>query len=335
MTTTTSRDVQLAKRPVGMPNDDDFQVVETPVAEPHSGQIQVRNLCMSVDPYMRGRMVDRKSYVPPFQIGETLTGGCIGVVEASEHPDFAVGDHVESMFGWREAWTEDGAGATNLGAKLEAPASAYLGVLGMPGMTAYVGLLGAGAYKDGDTVFVSGAAGAVGSIVGQIAKLKGSRVLGSAGSADKVALLTEELGFDFGFNYNEGNLLNQLREGAPDGLDVYFDNVGAEHLQAAIMHMRPFGRIALCGAIALYNDTEPRPGPNNLAMAIGLGLTLKGFIVSHYENMRADFRRDMSAWIASGDVSYRETVFEGVDKAGEAFRGLFTGANVGKMIVTL
>ncbi len=335
MTTTTSRDVQLAKRPVGMPNDDDFQVVETPVAAPGKGQIQVRNLCMSVDPYMRGRMVDRKSYVPPFQIGETLTGGCIGVIEASEHPDFAVGDHVESMYGWREAWTEDAAGVTNLGANLEAPASAYLGVLGMPGMTAYVGLLGAGAYKDGDTVFVSGAAGAVGSIVGQIAKIKGSRVLGSAGSADKVALLTEELGFDFGFNYNEGDLLNQLREGAPDGLDVYFDNVGAEHLQAAIMHMRPFGRIALCGAIALYNDTEPRPGPNNLAMAIGLGLTLKGFIVSHYENMRADFRRDMSAWIASGDVSYRETVFEGVDKAGEAFRGLFTGANVGKMIVTL
>ena len=335
MTTTTSRDVQLAKRPVGMPNDDDFQVVETPVAAHGKGQIQVRNLCMSVDPYMRGRMVDRKSYVPPFQIGETLTGGCIGVIEASEHPDFAVGDHVESMYGWREAWTEDAAGVTNLGANLEAPASAYLGVLGMPGMTAYVGLLGAGAYKDGDTVFVSGAAGAVGSIVGQIAKIKGSRVLGSAGSADKVALLTEELGFDFGFNYNEGDLLNQLREGAPDGLDVYFDNVGAEHLQAAIMHMRPFGRIALCGAIALYNDTEPRPGPNNLAMAIGLGLTLKGFIVSHYENMRADFRRDMSAWIASGDVSYRETVFEGVDKAGEAFRGLFTRANVGKMIVTL
>ena len=305
MTTTTSRDVQLAKRPVGMPNDDDFQVVETPVAAPGKGQIQVRNLCMSVDPYMRGRMVDRKSYVPPFQIGETLTGGCIGVIEASEHPDFAVGDHVESMYGWREAWTEDAAGVTNLGANLEAPASAYLGVLGMPGMTAYVGLLGAGAYKDGDTVFVSGAAGAVGSIVGQIAKIKGSRVLGSAGSADKVALLTEELGFDFGFNYNEGDLLNQLREGAPDGLDVYFDNVGAEHLQAAIMHMRPFGRIALCGAIALYNDTEPRPGPNNLAMAIGLGLTLKGFIVSHYENMRADFRRDLSAWIASGDVSHR------------------------------
>ncbi len=335
MVTSTSRDVQLAKRPVGMPNDSDFQVVETAVASPGQGQIQVRNLCMSVDPYMRGRMVDRKSYVPPFQIGETLTGGSIGVVEASEHPDFAVGDHVESMYGWREAWTADTAGVTNLGATLAAPASAYLGALGMPGMTAYVGLLGAGALQNGETVFVSGAAGAVGSIVGQIAKLKNCRVLGSAGSADKVALLTDELGFDYGINYHEGNLLGHLREGAPDGLDVYFDNVGAEHLQAAIMHMRQFGRIALCGAIAQYNDTEPRPGPNNLAMAIGLGLTLKGFIVSHYENMRQDFRRDMSAWIASGEISYRETVFQGVDKAGEAFRGLFTGANVGKMIVTV
>lgn len=335
MTTATSRDVQLAKRPVGMPDKSDFNVVEVAVPAPSQGQIQVKNLCMSVDPYMRGRMVDRKSYVPPFQIGETLTGGSIGIVEASEHPDFAVGDHVESMHGWREAWTGPTEGVTNLGAKLAAPPSAYLGVLGMPGMTAYVGLLGAGAMQDGETVFVSGAAGAVGSIVGQIAKLKGGHVLGSAGNADKVALLRDELGFDHAFDYHDGDLLGHLREGAPNGLDVYFDNVGAEHLQAAIMHMRQFGRIALCGAIAQYNDTEPRPGPNNLAMAIGLGLTLKGFIVSHYDNMRADFQREMSAWVQSGEVKYRETVLEGVDNAGEAFKGLFTGANVGKMIVTL
>ena len=335
MTTSTSREVQLAKRPVGMPAEDDFQVIEAAVNAPTSGQIQVRNLCMSVDPYMRGRMVDRKSYVPPFQIGETLTGGAIGVVEASEHADFQVGDHVESMYGWREAWTEDAAGVTNLGQTLAAPASAYLGVLGMPGMTAYVGLFGAAEFKDNETVFVSGAAGAVGSIVGQIAKLKGARVLGSAGSADKVALLRDELGFDYAFDYHTPDLLSPLREGAPDGLDVYFDNVGAEHLQAAIMHMRPFGRIALCGAIALYNDTEPRPGPNNLAMAIGLGLTLRGFIVSHYENMRDDFRRDMTGWIESGAVQYRETTYDGIDQAGEAFKGLFTGANTGKMIVNL
>lgn len=335
MTTNTSRDVQLAQRPVGMPELSDFTVVEQAVGAPSQGQVQVRNLCMSVDPYMRGRMVDRKSYVPPFQIGETLTGGAIGVVEQSAHGDYAVGDHVESMFGWREAFTADAQGMRNLGSTLQAPPSAYLGVLGMPGMTAYVGLLGAASLKDGETVFVSGAAGAVGSVAGQIAKLRGCRVIGSAGQADKVALLTNELGFDHAFNYNEGDLLNHLRDAAPDGLDVYFDNVGAEHLQAAIMHMRPFGRIALCGAIAQYNDTEPRPGPNNLAMAIGLGLTLKGFIVSHYESMRADFEREVGGWLGSKQLHYRETVFDGIDKAGEAFQGLFTGANTGKMIVKL
>jgi NADPH-dependent curcumin reductase CurA len=335
MATTNSQDVQLAKRPVGMPAEDDFKIVAAKVPSPNKNQIQVRNLCMSVDPYMRGRMIDRKSYVPPFQIGETLTGGAIGVVEASEHPDFNVGDHVESMYGWREAFTADAAGINNLGANLDAPASAYLGVLGMPGMTAYVGLLGVAELSEGETLFVSGAAGAVGSIVGQIGKIKQARVLGSAGSADKVSLLTDELGFDYAFDYHDGDLLGHLREGAPNGLDVYFDNVGADHLQAALMHMRPFGRIALCGAIAQYNDTEPRPGPNNLAMAIGLGLTLKGFIVSHYDHLREDFRRDMAAWVKSGEVSYRETTFEGIERAGEAFKGLFTGANVGKMIVKL
>ena len=335
MTTKTSRDVQLAQRPVGMPELSDFTVVDAAVGAPQQGQVQVRNLCMSVDPYMRGRMVDRKSYVPPFQIGETLTGGAIGVVEQSEHPDYKVGDHVESMFGWREAFTADATGMRNLGQELQAPASAYLGILGMPGMTAYVGLLGAASLKDGETVFVSGAAGAVGSVAGQIAKLKGCRVVGSAGQAEKVALLTDELGFDSAFNYHDGNLLNHLREAAPDGLDVYFDNVGAEHLQAAIMHMRPFGRIALCGAIAQYNDTEPRPGPNNLAMAIGLGLTLKGFIVSHYESMRSDFERDVGGWLANNQLHYRETVFDSIDQAGLAFQGLFTGANTGKMIVNL
>ena len=335
MTTQTSRAVQLAKRPIGMPELTDFTVIEQPVSAPKDGQVQVRNLCMSVDPYMRGRMVDRKSYVPPFQIGETLTGGAIGVVEQSAHPDYAVGDHLESMFGWREAFTEEPQGMRNLGQTLQAPASAYLGVLGMPGMTAYVGLLGAAALKDGETVFVSGAAGAVGSVAGQIAKLKGCRVIGSAGQPEKIKLLTEELGFDHAFNYHDGSLLNHLREAAPDGLDVYFDNVGAEHLQAAIMHMRPFGRIALCGAIAQYNDTEPRPGPNNLAMAIGLGLTLKGFIVSHYETMRDDFQRDVGGWLDSGKLHYRETVFDGIDNAGLAFQGLFTGTNTGKMIVNL
>jgi NADPH-dependent curcumin reductase CurA len=329
-----SREVQLKQRPQGIPKNDDFSTIEVTVPEPADNQVTVRNVCMSVDPYMRGRMVDRKSYTPPFQIGETLTGGAVGQVTASRVSDIAEGDYVLSNFGWREAFTAPADQVTGLGS-LAAPPSAYLGVLGMPGMTAYVGLLEVGALKDGETVFVSGAAGAVGSIVGQIARLKGCRVIGSAGSAEKVAWLRDELGFDYVFDYHEGDLLTHLREAAPDGLDVYFDNVGGDHLEAAIFHMRPFGRLALCGAISQYNATEPVPGPVNLAMAIGLGLTLRGFIVSHFNHLSEQFRRDMESWIASGQIQYRETVYDGIDKAADAFIGLFTGENTGKMIVNL
>ncbi len=329
-----SREVQLKQRPEGMPSTDDFITVEADVAEPGENEVLVRNVCMSVDPYMRGRMVDRKSYTPPFALGETLTGGAVGQVVKSNSPDYAAGDYVQSNFGWREAFTAPADQLGKLG-QLAAPPSAYLGALGMPGMTAYAGLLEVGALKDGETVFVSGAAGAVGSIVGQIAKLKGCRVLGSAGSADKVAWLKNDLGFDYVFDYHDGNLLNHLREGAPDGLDVYFDNVGGDHLEAAIFHMRPFGRIPLCGAISQYNATEPVPGPVNLTMAIGLGLTLRGFIVSHFNHLSESFRSDMESWINNGQISYRETVYDGVDQAANAFIGLFTGDNTGKMIVNL
>ncbi|MAT83749.1 MAG: NADP-dependent oxidoreductase [Gammaproteobacteria bacterium] len=329
-----SQEVRLKRRPVGMPDADDFEVVTVDLPDPEAGEIQVRNLCMSVDPYMRGRMVDRKSYVPPFQVGEALTGGAIGRIVKSAHPEYPEGEIVESHLGWREGFTV-AAGQTRRIGELSAPPSAYLGVLGMPGMTAYAGLFGAASLKDKETVFVSGAAGAVGSIAGQIARIRGCRVVGSAGSADKVAWLTGELGFDHAFDYHDGRLLDHLREGAPDGLDVYFDNVGGDHLEAALFHMRPFGRIALCGAISQYNATEPVPGPSNLVMAIGLGLTLRGFIVSHFDHMADDFRRDMTAWVNAGEISYRETVYDGIDKAADAFIGLFTGANVGKMIVRL
>lgn len=329
-----SRAVSLKNRPIGTPTPDDFQLTEVELPEPGAGEVLVENVCMSVDPYMRGRMWDRKSYVPPFQIGETLTGGAIGRVTRSNDPNLPVGDHVQSSFGWREAFVAPGAQLRRLG-NLEAPPSAYLGVLGMPGMTAYAGLLEVGALQDGETVFVSGAAGAVGSAVGQIARIKGCRVIGSAGGAEKTTHLTEDLGFDHAIDYREGNLLRQLQAAAPDGIDVYFDNVGGDHLQAAIMCMRPNGRIPLCGMISQYNATAPVPGPNNLAMAIGLGLTLRGFIVSNFEHLRADFARDMAAWITSGELHYRETTFEGIERAGEAFIGLFTGVNTGKMIVNL
>lgn len=329
-----SRSIVLERRPVGMPTPEDFAVITVDVPDPAPGEVLVRNVCMSVDPYMRGRMIDRRSYTPPFELGEVLTGGAVGRVVASASEGLKEGDFVESHYGWREAFTAPAEQLTALG-ELAAPPSAYLGVLGMPGMTAYVGLLDAAEYKDGDTVFVSGAAGAVGSIVGQIARIKGSRVVGSAGGAAKVAYLTEELGFDHAFDYRDGRILDHLREGAPEGLDVYFDNVGGDHLEAAILHMRPFGRIALCGAISQYNATEPAPGPNNLAVAIGLGLTLRGFIVSHYEQRRDDFRRDMAHWLRDGKVIYRETIKAGIESAPEAFIGLFTGANLGKMIVQL
>ncbi len=329
-----STDVQLKRRPQGMPSPEDFELVRVDVPEPGKGEVQVQNLCMSVDPYMRGRMVDRKSYVPPFQVGETLTGGAIGRIVRSADPDYAEGDIVESHFGWREAFTAPAGQVEKLG-ELSAPPSAYLGVLGMPGMTAYVGLFGAASLKDGETVFVSGAAGAVGSVAGQIARIRGCRVIGSAGNADKVSWLTRDLGFDYAFDYHDAKLLAELRKGAPDGLDVYFDNVGGDHLEAALFHMRPFGRIALCGAISQYNATAPVPGPSNLTLAIGLGLTLRGFIVSHFDDMADDFRRDMAAWIKDGSIKYQETIFDGIDKAADAFIGLFTGANVGKMIVRI
>lgn len=329
-----SREVQLKSRPPGMPSTQDFQIVEREVGKPAQGEVQVRNLFLSVDPYMRGRMRDRKSYVPPYALGETMEGGAVGVVVASNAPGIEPGEHVLSNFGWREAFVAPAERVQALG-ELAASPSAYLGIMGMPGMTAYTGLLAAAELKDGETVFVSGAAGAVGSVAGQVAKVKGCRVIGSAGSADKVRWLTDDLGFDHAFDYHGADLRAELKKGAPEGIDVYFDNVGGDHLQAAISSMREFGRIALCGAISMYNDTEATPGPTNLPRAIGLGLTIRGFLVRHYRHMRDDFRRDMSAWLAEGRVEFRETVYEGIESAPEAFIGLFTGANVGKMVVRI
>lgn len=329
-----SREVVLASRPVGLPKVEDFAIREVDVPTPGAGEVLVRNVCMSVDPYMRGRMIDPKSNTPPIALGETLTGGAIGRVERSNHTDLKKGQYVESHLGWREAFVAKNKSLRPLG-DLKAPASAYLGVLGMPGMTAYVGLLEVGKLAKGESVFVSGAAGAVGSAVGQIAKIKGCTVVGSAGSAEKVRHLTQDLGFDHAFDYHEGHLERQIFAGAPGGIDVYFDNVGGDHLQAALNCMRPYGRLALCGAIAQYNATAPVPGPNNLAVAIGMGLTLRGFVFSHFNHLRDHFMLDMTAWVTGGEVKYRETTFDGIETAPEAFIGLFTGANTGKMVVNL
>jgi NADPH-dependent curcumin reductase CurA len=331
----TGREVHLASRPDGWPVSENFALASVDVPEPADGQVLVHNQFISVDPYMRGRMNDRKSYVPPFQLGAVMDGGAVGVVVVSNSPELAVGDSVVHNFGWREYAVADAGHFKKIDAEV-APASAYLGVLGMTGQTAYAGLFDVAGMKEGDTVFVSGAAGAVGSLAGQLARLRGAaRVIGSAGSAEKVAYVTDELGFDVAFNYKDAPIATQLAEAAPGGIDVYFDNVGGEHLEAAIGAMNTFGRIAMCGAIAEYNDTKPAPGPRNLALTIGKRLTLRGFLVSDHRALREQFLREVGGWLREGRISYQETIIDGLDNAPEAFLGLLRGDNVGKMLVRI
>ena len=329
-----SREVRLAARPVGFPTEATFEIAEVPIPEPADGQVLVRNVYMSVDPYMRGRMNDVRSYTPPFALGEPLDGGAVGQVVRSNHSALREGDCVLSQMGWREHFVADG-GALRKVERGPVPLSAYLGALGGPGLTAYVGLLDLGKPKEGETVFVSGAAGAVGTIVGQIAKIKGCRTIGSAGSDGKVAILKEELGFDGAFNYKTRTLDDALSELAPQGIDVYFDNVGGAQLEAALNHMNPFGRIPVCGMISLYNETELPPGPSNLIQIIPKRLTLRGFIVSdHFDRVPA-FIADMTKWLQEGSIRTRETIIDGIESAPRAFLGLLRGENVGKMLVKL
>lgn len=329
--TTTTRQIQLTARPQGTPTPQDFRTVETTLPDLGEGQVLVRNTFLSVDPYMRGRMNDVKSYVPPYALDAPMDGGAVGVVEESTSASVPVGATVLHMAGWREHAVLD-QGAVRVVDTDVAPASAYLGVLGMPGLTAWVGLTAIGQLREGETVFVSGAAGAVGSLVGQLARRLGAgKVIGSAGSADKVAWLVDELGYDAAFDYHQGPVATQLAEHGP--VDVYFDNVGGEHLEAAITHMADRGRLALCGAIAGY-DT-PVPGPRNLMMAISKRLTLRGFIVSDHADLAGEFYRTVGPWLAAGEVSARETVLDGLDRTVEGFLGLATGANTGKMLIRL
>jgi len=331
---TQSREVRLKSRPEGMPVAANFEVATVELAAPGAGEVQVRNHFMSVDPYMRGRMYDRPSYVPPFQIGEALQGGCIGEVIASGDPAFAVGDIVQSMFGWREAYNAPASALQ----KVEThglPLQAFLGVAGMPGMTAYAGLLRVAALKDGDVVFVSAAAGAVGSVVCQIAKIKGHTVIGSAGGPEKAAFL-KSIGVDHVIDYKATpDLKAALHAAAPKGIDVYFENVGGEHLEAAIEAARPFARFALCGMISQYNETGEPKGPSNIIQAVGKSLKLEGFIVSNHYDMLPAFLKDMSEWIGSGKLQWKDTVDVGIDNAPEAFIKLFKGENMGKMLVKL
>jgi hypothetical protein len=332
---TTAREYHLARRPKGLPTAEDVRLVERELPEPGPGELLVRNDLLSVDPYMRGRMNDVKSYVPPFALDEPLQGGAVGTVLASDDPAVPVGASVVHMAGWRDYAVVPAKQATVVDTAL-VPAGRYLDALGGTGLTAWGGLLIAAEFKPGDTVFVSGAAGAVGSLVGQIAKLKGAaRVVGSAGGPEKAALLTERFGYDAAIDYRAGNLRKQLAAAAPDGLDVYFDNVGGEHLEAAIFQANTHARIALCGAISMYNATETPVGPRNLALAIGRRLTLRGFIVFDYNARRAEFAAEMGPWLASGQIVAAETVVEGLENTLDAFLALFSGGNTGKMLVKL
>ncbi len=328
-----SKQWHLAARPVGVPKPNDFALVTVDLPDPAEGEVLVRNTVMSVDPYMRGRMNDVKSYVPPWQIGEVVDGGAVGEVIASTSPDHEVGDLVLHGQGWREHALGPAAQFRVIDAS-QVSASAYLGVLGMPGLTAYAGLFDVAGMKEGETVFVSGAAGAVGSLVGQFATLRGGTAIGSAGSAEKVAWL-EEVGFAAAFNYKDGPVLPALNEAAPKGIDVYFDNVGGEHLEAAISALRVHGRAAICGMISQYNNTSPAPGPSNMPLIIGKRLTLRGLLVSDHQNLLPEFVREVGGWLDGGQLTFRETVVEGLDNAPKAFIGMLGGDNVGKMVVAL
>lgn len=330
-----SREIRLRKRPTGLPEESDLELAEVEVPDPQAGEVLVRNIYMSVDPYMRPRMNAQASYISPFELGNPLEGGCVGQVTASRNDKFKVGCYVLGMKGWREFYLSNGSDLIEIDPNV-GPIQAYLGILGMPGMTAYVGLLDIGNPKAGETVFVSAASGAVGSAVCQIAKIKGCRVVGSAGSDEKVAWLLDTAGIDAVINYKKaGNLSRKLGEICPNGIDIYYENVGGNHLEAALDNMNTFGRVVLCGMISQYNATQRDPGPGNLFLAITKRLTLKGFIVTDHVDRQKQFYSDMGGWIKEGRIKWKETVVEGIENAPKAFIGLFKGENFGKMLVKI
>jgi len=318
--------VVLVARPEGPPRETDFELRDADDGDPAAGEVAVRNVLVSVDPYMRSRMTGVRTYVPPYEIGDVVDGAAVGRVVASRHERFAEGDWVHSRLGWRERGVVPGDELRKLDPEL-APPSTALGVLGMPGLTAWVGLVDVGRVKEGETLWVSGAAGAVGSVAAQLAKLKGLRVIGSAGSPEKVEWL-RSLGIE-AFDYNH----TLAKDALADGIDVYFDNVGGAQLESALFALRPFGRVMACGAISRYNDESPQPGPRNLSLIVSKRLRVEGFIVlDHLDRFRA-FVEEVRPWVRDGKIVYRETIVDGIDNLPSAFAGLFRGANIGKMLV--
>ena len=330
-----NKQIILAQRPEGLPKESDFKLVESPIPVPAAGEILVRTLFLSVDPYMRGRMNDVKSYAPPFKLGEVLVGGVVGQVMQSHLAQFQKGDMVEGYLGWQEYSLSDGKGVRKIDPQL-APISTALSVLGMPGLTAYFGLLDIGKPQAGETVLVSGAAGAVGSMVGQIAKIKGCRVVGVAGSDAKVDYLVSELGFDAAFNYkNTEDYFKNLKELCPGGIDVYFDNTGGPVTDAAFKLINVKGRVCVCGQISQYNLTKPEMGPRFLWKLIEKRARVEGFLVFQFADRYAEGLQQMAEWYQAGKIKIREEIAEGIENAPRAFIGMLQGRNTGKQLVKI
>jgi NADPH-dependent curcumin reductase CurA len=331
MAESINRQVLLTSRPEGAPSLDNFELTQAPIPKPGDGEVLMRNLYLSLDPYMRGRMSAAKSYATPAAIGRPMVGGTVGEIVASRNPSYAVGDVVVGYGGWQEYALSNGVGLRKLDPRA-APVSTALGVLGMPGMTAYVGLLEIGQPKPGETVVVAAASGAVGSVVGQIAKIKGCRAVGIAGGAEKCRFVTGELGFDACVDHRARDFAKQLEAACSKGIDVYFENVGGSVQETVWPLLNDFARIPVCGLIAQYNMATPMPGPGMFSI-LRKRLLLRGFIVSDFAAKQADFLRDVGEWVSTGRIKYREDIADGLERAPAAFLGLLQGKNFGKMLV--
>jgi NADPH:quinone reductase len=329
-----TRQILLASRPAATPTAANFRLEEALLPEPGAGEVLVRNVFMSVDPYMRGRMREGRSYAQPWEVGKPADGRAVGVVVKSNASGLAVGDRVASMLGWREHYVARAEELHKLDPSV--PLSAYLGVLGVPGFTGWYGLKEIGKPKAGETLVVSGAAGATGSLVVQVGKILGCRVVGTAGTEAKCAWLTKELGADVAINYRTaGDLYEALRKACPSGIDIYFENVGGAMLDAVLRLINPLARIPLCGMISQYNLEVPEPGPRYLFSMIGNRALMQGFIISDHMQRYPEFLAEVGGWLKAGRIRYEETIVDGIDNAVTAFLGLFQGDNTGKMVVRL
>ena len=329
-----NRQWRLKSRPSGLIKADNFEFVSQPMPEPAEGQLLIRSVYLSLDPAMRGWLTDRPSYVPPVQIGEIMRGFAVGIVEKSNHPKFAAGDRVQGMFGWQEYLISNGDAMTKL-PETGLPFSAYLGLFGLAGLTAYAGLLEVGQPKSGETLLISGAAGSVGSLVGQIGKIKGLRVVGIAGTDEKCKWLLEELAFDGAVNYKDADCRKQLKAACPKGVDIYFENVGGEILETALSLINTFGRMVICGLISQYNATAPVPGPSNFAAVISKRLKIQGFLAIDYSSKVKEMVSTFTQWHSSGQLKYRVDIVRGLESAPAAINKLFEGSNHGKLMVQL